>query len=60
LPLVRELFSRNPEYRSREAWELQWLLFSLRYTDELEDERVIEDAMEVALGDFDPDRRRAA
>jgi hypothetical protein len=38
LPLVRELFSRDHEYRDRESWELQWLLFSLRYTDELEDE----------------------
>jgi hypothetical protein len=59
LPLIRELFTRNPEYRSREPWELQWLLFSLRYTDELEDEDAIEDAMEAAVGDSDPDRRAA-
>jgi hypothetical protein len=53
LPLIRELFSRSPEYRYREAWELQWLLFSLNYTDRLEDEREIEAARDVALTDLD-------
>jgi hypothetical protein len=53
LPLVRELFSRNPEYRDHEAWELQWLLFSLNYTNRLEDENTIENARDVALTDLD-------
>ena len=40
LPLIRDLYSRNPEYRQAKlaAWELQTLLWSLCYTDELEDE----------------------
>jgi hypothetical protein len=42
LPLIRELFSRSPEYRYLEAWELQTLLWSLGYTDELEDEVAID------------------
>lgn len=59
LPLIRELFSRNPEYRCREPWELQWLLFSLNYTDELEDEGAIENAQEVAVADVGADRSAA-
>jgi hypothetical protein len=55
LPLLRELFSRNPEYRYREAWELQWLLFSLSYTERLEDETEIEAARDVALMDMNGD-----
>jgi hypothetical protein len=47
LPLVRELFSRHPEYRYHAAWELQWLLFALNYSDELEDEADIGAAVEV-------------
>jgi hypothetical protein len=52
---LRELFSRNPEYRYREAWELQWLLFSLSYTERLEDETEIEAARDVALMDMNGD-----
>ncbi len=59
LPLLRELFSRNPEYRAREPWELQWLLFSLRYTEDLEPEAEIAAAAEVARGDY-PQWRPAA
>jgi hypothetical protein len=51
LPLIRELYSRLPEYRGREPWELQWLLFALGYTNELEDESEIAAAREVALTD---------
>jgi hypothetical protein len=51
LPLLRELFSRNPEYTNREAWELQWILFSLCYVDVLVPEHVIEAARPVALTD---------
>jgi hypothetical protein len=51
LPLLRELYSRNPEYLRREPWELQWLLFSLRYTEDLEPEAEIAAAAEVARTD---------
>jgi hypothetical protein len=59
LPLVRELFSRLPEMRCLQAWEMQSALFLLGYTDELEDEAVIEAAADVARMDYDPDRRAA-
>jgi hypothetical protein len=52
LPLLRELFSRNPEYRDHEPWELAWLLFSLRYAEDLEDEGEIAAAAEVAKTDW--------
>jgi hypothetical protein len=55
LALVRELYSRLPETRFREAWELQRLLFSLGYSDCLVPEAEIATAMEVARGDFDPE-----
>ena len=58
LPLIRELFSRNPEYRDHEPWELVWLLFSLRYTNDLEDESEIAAAVEVARQDW-PEWRAA-
>ncbi len=50
LPLIRELFSRNPEYRDLEPGDLAWLLFSLRYSNDLEDEGEIAAAAEVAQG----------
>ena len=59
LPLIRELFSRHPEYRYHAAWELQWLLFALHYSDELEDEGEIAAAVEVARDDY-PQWRPAA
>jgi hypothetical protein len=59
LPLVRELFSRHPEYRYHAAWELQWLLFALNCSDELEDEAEIAAAVEVARTDY-PQWRPAA
>ena len=55
LASVRELYSRRPETRFREAWELQHLLFSLGYSDGLVPEAEIATAMEVARGDFDPE-----
>jgi len=55
LALVRELYSRRPETRSREAWELQHLLFSLGYCDGLVAEAEIAAAMEVARTDYDPE-----
>jgi hypothetical protein len=59
LPLIRELYSRRPETRCLLAWELRIILWSLNYTDELEDEAAIHAARDVALMDFDPDRRAA-
>jgi hypothetical protein len=35
LPKVRELYSRMPESRFREAWELQHLLYSIGCCDGL-------------------------
>ena len=55
LPMIRELFSRCPEYRHHQPWELAHVLFSLGYTDELLDEGEIAAAVEVARTDFDPD-----
>jgi hypothetical protein len=52
LPLIRGLFSRNPEFKDHAAWELQWLLFALRYTEDLEDEDEIAAAVAVARGDL--------
>jgi hypothetical protein len=52
LPLVWELFSRHPEYRHHAAWELQTLLWTLGYTDELENEGEIAAAVEVARTDW--------
>ena len=55
LALVRELYSRRPETRFREPWELQHLLFSLGYSDGLILEAEIAATVEVARGDFDPE-----
>lgn len=52
LPAVRELFSRRPETRRLEAWELQQLLWSLGYTEDLAHEGEIEAARQVALTDW--------
>ena len=59
LPKIRELFSKHEEYCFLEPWELQSLLWSLGYTDELEDEAEIAAAVEVAREDY-PQRRPAA
>jgi hypothetical protein len=55
LALVRELYSRRPETRFHEPWELQHLLFALGYSDCLVPEAEIAAATEVARGDFDPE-----
>ena len=54
LPMLRDLFSKHPEYRHNEPYEFQSLLWSLRYTDELLDEDEIAAAAEVARSDSDP------
>jgi hypothetical protein len=59
LPLVRELYSRLPEMRYLQAWELQSALFVLGYTNELEDEDSIAAAADVARMDWDPNWRAA-
>src|SRR5919112_3848611 len=48
LASIRELYSRRPETRFREAWELQHILNLLGYTDGLAEEVVIVAALEVA------------
>ena len=59
LPMLRELFSRRPETRCLEAWELQHILYSLNYTDGLVSEAQISAAVEVALTDWTPDEGAA-
>jgi hypothetical protein len=54
LASVRELFSRLPETRCLEAWELQHVLYSLKYTDDLADEGEIVAAIQVARTDWQP------
>jgi hypothetical protein len=51
LPLIRELFSR-PEYRHHAAWELQHVLFSLGYVEDLAGATEIAAAVEVARTDW--------
>jgi hypothetical protein len=52
LPAIRELYSRHPEYFHHEPWELQHVLFSLGYVDDLADESEISAAVEVARSDW--------
>ena len=51
LPALRDLYSRLPEMYYRQPWELQHVLFSLGYTDDLADVGEIAAAVEVARGD---------
>jgi hypothetical protein len=59
LPAVRDLYSRHPEYLHHEPWELAQVLWSLKYTEDLEDEGEIAAAADVARQDW-PEWRRAA
>ena len=60
LPMLRDLYSKHPEYRNHEAWELTHLLFSLGYADELLDEgEIAAAAAEVARTDDNPDEGAA-
>jgi hypothetical protein len=59
LASVRELYSRRPQTRFLEAWELQHLLFSLGYSDGLVPEGEIAAAIEVARTDWMPDEGAA-
>lgn len=55
LASVRELYSRRPETRDLDPWELQHVLYSLGYTDGLVPEAEIAAAIEVARVDYDPE-----
>lgn len=59
LPAIRDLYSRLPETYGLEPWELQHVLFSLGYTDDLADDSEIAAAVEVARTDW-PQWRPAA
>jgi hypothetical protein len=59
LAAVRELFSRLPETRCLEPWELQHVLYSLGYTDDLAHEAEIASAIDVARTDWTPDEGAA-
>ena len=52
LPSIRDLYSRLPETYHLQPWELQWMLYALNYTDELEDEDAIANAVAVAWPHF--------
>jgi hypothetical protein len=52
LPALRDLYSRLPEMYHRQPWELQHVLFSLGYVDDLADEAELAAAVEVARGDW--------
>ncbi len=54
LGLVRELYSRLPETRFLEPYELQSLLWSLGYSEDLIPEGEIAAAVRVARTDWDP------
>jgi len=55
LAAVREVYGRLPETRYLEPWELQHVLYSLNYIDDLAKEAKIAAAIEVARTDFDPE-----
>jgi len=52
VPHVGHLFSLCPECFWYEPWELQDVLFSLGYTDDLVDEGEIGAAVEIARGGY--------
>ena len=58
LHALRDLYSRLPEMYYRQPWELQHVLYSLGYTDDLADEAEIAAAVEVARSDW-PQRSAA-
>ncbi len=57
---VRELYSRLPETYDLEPWELQHVLYSLGYTDDLAGEAEVATAVEVARTDWPGFAWRAA
>jgi hypothetical protein len=59
LAFVRELYSRHPEYGHHEPWDLQHVLYSLGYTNDLIEEAEIAAAIEVARADWMPEEATA-
>ncbi|HKH36415.1 MAG TPA: hypothetical protein VKA82_04465 [Rubrobacter sp.] len=59
LASVCELYSRLPETRYLEPWELQHVLYSLSYTAGLAEEAEIDAAIKVARTDWTPDEGAA-
>ena len=59
LAMLRDLYSKHPEARYREPYELQSLLWSLGYCEELIPEAELSTAIEVARTDHDPDQGAA-
>jgi hypothetical protein len=59
LASIRELYSRLPETRCLEAWELQHVLYSLNYVNGLVEEADIAATIEVARTDWAPDEGAA-
>jgi hypothetical protein len=59
LSMARDLYSKHPEMQNLEAWEVQHVLWTLNYTDELIAEGAIAAIIEVARTDFDPDEGTA-
>ena len=55
LTLTRDLYSKNPEMRYLEPWELQSALFVLGYVDDLLGEGEVGAAVEVARRDLYPE-----
>jgi hypothetical protein len=51
VPALRDLYSKQPEYWHHEPWELQHVLFSVGYSDDLADEAAIDAATWVAQED---------
>jgi hypothetical protein len=52
LPAIRDLYGRNPEAFYLEPYELQSLLWSLGYTEDLAGEAEIAAAVEAARTDW--------
>ena len=52
LPAIRDLYGRLLETYHDQPWELQHVLYSLGYVDDLADEGEIAAAVEVARGDY--------
>ncbi|HSK84971.1 MAG TPA: hypothetical protein VK902_16470 [Rubrobacter sp.] len=59
LAAIREVYSRLPETYYREPWEMQHLLISLGYTDDLAEEAEIAAAIRVARTDWMPEEAKA-
>ena len=59
LAMVRDFYSKRPEARYLEPYELQSLLWSLGYCEDLIPESELAAAIEVARTDLDPDEGAA-